>query len=567
MSEWWKEAVVYQIYPRSFYDSNGDGFGDLQGIIQKLDYIKNLGADVIWLCPVFDSPQDDNGYDISDYRNLYEKFGTNEDMFQLIDEVHRRGMKIIMDLVVNHTSDEHIWFVESSKSKDNPYRDYYFWRDPAPDGSEPNNWGSIFSGSAWTFNEKTGQYYLHYFSKKQPDLNWENEAVRREVYDVMRFWMDKGIDGWRMDVIGSISKHVDFPSYETKDSRRYIVGQYHSNGPRLHEFIQEMNREVLSRYDCMTVGEANGSDIEEAKKYTDASRRELNMIFTFEHMDIDTDQHSPNGKWQLKPFDPIALKKTLTRWQTALMNAGWNSLYFENHDQPRVISRWGNDRHLRKQCAKAFATVLHGMKGTPFIYQGEEIGMVNSDFPIEMYDDLEIKNAYRDLVIENKTMSEADFLKAAATKGRDHARTPMQWNAGKHAGFTAGEPWLAVNPRYKEINVKESLNDQDSVFYYYQKLIQLCKEYKIIVYGDYQLLLKENPQIFAYIRTYQGETLLVVVNLSEETAVFDAPAELLGEQWNVLLSNYSRQESDMKSICLQPYEAVMCISSSKETIS
>jgi len=562
--QWWKEAVVYQIYPRSFYDSNGDGFGDLQGVIQKLDYIKSLGADVIWLCPVFDSPQDDNGYDISDYRSIYEKFGTNDDMFQLIDEVHKRGMKIIMDLVVNHTSDEHAWFAESRKSKDNPYRDYYFWKDPKADGSKPNNWGSIFSGSAWTFDERTGQYYLHYFSKKQPDLNWENEAVRREVYDLMTFWMDRGVDGWRMDVIGSISKYVDFPDYETDDSRPYVVGRYHSNGPRLHEFIQEMNREVLSRYDCMTVGEANGSDVEEAIKYTDPSRHELNMIFTFEHMDIDTKQHSPNGKWQMKPFDPIALKKTMTRWQAALMNVGWNTLYFENHDQPRVISRWGNDRELRKQCAKAFATVLHGMKGTPFIYQGEEIGMTNSEMPLKMYDDLEIKNAYRELVIENQTMTEEDFRKAVAKKGRDHARTPMQWDDGKHAGFTAGEPWLAVNPRYQEINVKESLSDEDSIFYYYQKLIGLRKQHKVIVHGDYQLLLEDDPQIFAYIREYRGEKLLVAVNLSEEKALFHAPPELLEDKWDVLLSNYARERLDISgSMDMEPYEAFMMISRAK----
>ena len=565
MSQWWKEAVVYQIYPRSFYDSNGDGFGDLQGVIQKLDYIKSLGADVIWLCPVFDSPQDDNGYDISDYGSIYEKFGTNDDMFQLIDEVHKRGMKIIMDLVVNHTSDEHAWFAESRKSKDNPYRDYYFWKDPKADGSEPNNWGSIFSGPAWTLDERTGQYYLHYFSKKQPDLNWENEAVRREVYDLMTFWMDRGVDGWRMDVIGSISKFVDFPDYETDDSRPYVVGRYHSNGPRLHEFIQEMNREVLSRYDCMTVGEANGSDVEEAKKYTDPSRHELNMIFTFEHMDIDTKQHSPNGKWQMKPFDPIALKKTMTRWQTALMNVGWNTLYFENHDQPRVISRWGNDRELRKQCAKAFATVLHGMKGTPFIYQGEEIGMTNSEMPLEMYDDLEIKNAYRELVIENKTMTEEDFRKAVAKKGRDHARTPMQWDDGKYAGFTDGEPWLAVNPRYQEINVKESLADEDSIFYYYQKLIGLRKQNKVIVYGDYRLLLEEDPRIFAYIREYRGEKLLVAVNLSEEKALFHASPELLEDRWDVLLSNYARERLNISgSIDMEPYEAFMMISRAKD---
>ncbi|MDA1477079.1 glycoside hydrolase family 13 protein [Bacillus changyiensis] len=567
MSNWWKEAVVYQIYPRSFYDSNGDGFGDLQGIIQKLDYIKLLGVDVIWLSPVFDSPQDDNGYDIRDYRKMYEKFGANEDMFQLIDEVHKRGMKIIMDLVVNHTSDEHSWFVKSRKSKDSPYRDYYFWKDPQPDGTEPNNWGSIFSGSAWEFDELTGQYYLHYFSKKQPDLNWENEAVRQEVYDLMKFWMDKGIDGWRMDVIGSISKHIDFPDYQTADNRRYIVGHYHANGPRLHEFIQEMNQEVLSHYDCMTVGEANGADIDVAKKYTDPSRNELNMVITFEHMDIDTEWNSPNGKWQVKPFDLIALKKVLTKWQTALMNNGWNSLYFENHDQPRVISRWGNDNTLRKQCAKAFATVLHGLKGTPFIYQGEEIGMVNTDIPLELYDDLEIKNAYQDLVVEHKTMTEKDFIKAVSKKGRDHARTPMQWNDSEHAGFTVGTPWLPVNQRYKEINVKEALADPDSVFYYYQKLIQLRKQHKVMVYGDYQLLLENHPQLFVYIRKYQGEKLLVAVNLSEETASIEAPSQLMNEQWKVLLSNCSRQHADIKDLCLEPYESCIWISTSEDLMS
>ncbi|MDA7026825.1 alpha-glucosidase [Bacillus sp. CLL-7-23] len=567
MSNWWKEAVVYQIYPRSFYDSNGDGFGDLQGIIQKLDYIKLLGADVIWLCPVFDSPQDDNGYDIRDYRKMYEKFGANEDMFQLIDEVHKREMKIVMDLVVNHTSDEHSWFVESRKSKDSPYRDYYFWKDSQPDGSEPNNWGSIFSGSAWEFDELTGQYYLHYFSKKQPDLNWENEAVRQEVYDLMKFWMDKGIDGWRMDVIGSISKHTDFPDYQTTDNRRYIVGDYHANGPRLHEFIQEMNQEVLSHYDCMTVGEANGADIDVAKKYTDPSRNELNMIITFEHMDIDTEWNSPNGKWQVKPFDLIALKKVLTKWQTALMNNGWNSLYFENHDQPRVISRWGNDNTLRKQCAKAFATVLHGLKGTPFIYQGEEIGMVNTDIPLELYDDLEIKNAYQDLVVEHKTMAEKDFIKAVSKKGRDHARTPMQWNDSEHAGFTVGTPWLPVNQRYKEINVKEALADPDSVFYYYQKLIQLRKQHKVMVYGDYQLLLEDHPQLFVYIRKYQGEKLFVAANLSEETASMEAPPQLMNEQWKVLLSNCSRQHADIKDLCLEPYESCIWISTSEDLMS
>ena len=367
MKDWWKNSVVYQIYPRSFKDSNGDGFGDLQGIIEKLPYLQNLGIDVIWLSPVFDSPQDDNGYDISDYRKIYAGFGSNEDMDELIKKAHEHGIKIVLDLVVNHTSDEHAWFVESRKSKDNKYSDYYIWKDPKADGSEPNNWGSSFCGSAWEYDEERGQYYLHFYSKKQPDLNWENETVRKEIYDLMKFWMDKGADGWRMDVIASISKDQSFPDYPKTDDRKYYTGKYHSNGPRLHEFIHEMNQEVLSKYDCMTVGEAPGSTPEVARLFTDPTREELNMIFTFEHMNIDRILGSVNRKWALKPFDLRELKRVMTDWQNKLYGKGWNALYFENHDQPRVISRWGNDTTYREDCAKAYATVLHGLQGPPYV--------------------------------------------------------------------------------------------------------------------------------------------------------------------------------------------------------
>lgn len=548
--EWWKKAVVYQIYPRSFYDTNGDGIGDLQGIIEKLDYLKELGIDCIWISPVYDSPQDDNGYDIRDYRKIDKMFGTNEDMDRLLAEAHARGIKVVMDLVVNHTSDEHFWFVESRKSKDNPYRDFYFWKDPKPDGSPPNNWGSMFSGSAWEYDEKTGQYYLHYFSKKQPDLNWENEKVRKEVYDLMKYWMDKGVDGWRMDVIGSISKFLDFPDYELPKGQKYGVGKYHANGPRLHEFIQEMNREVLSKYDCMTVGEAIGSDVEIAKMYTGADRHELNMIFNFEHMDVDTMPGSSAGKWALKPFDLIELKQILSRWQYALSDTGWNALYFENHDQARVVSRWGNDTNYRIECAKAFATILHGLKGTPFIYQGEEIGMVNAKLKLAEYDDIEIRNAYRELVVENQIMSEDEFLTAVRKKGRDNARTPMQWDDTPHAGFTTGTPWLKVNPRYPEINVTKALADPNSIFYYYQSLIKLRHTYDVFVDGRYELLLPNHPYLYVYTRENESEKLLVAANISEHTVSFEKPEG----NWGLLLGNYDDTEN---STLFRPYEAAI----------
>lgn len=554
MKNWWKNSVVYQIYPRSFKDSNGDGFGDLQGVIEKLDYLKELGIDVIWLSPVFDSPQDDNGYDIRDYRSIYGRFGSNEDMEELINKAHDRDIKIVLDLVVNHTSDEHAWFVESRKSRDNEYSDYYIWKDQKEDGSEPNNWGSSFCGSAWEYCEERGQYYLHFYSKKQPDLNWENPQVRQEVYDLMKFWMEKGADGWRMDVIASISKDQNYPDYPEEDGRKYYTGKYHSNGPRLHEFIHEMNREVLSKYDCMTVGEAPGSTPEVARLFTDPMREELNMIFTFEHMNIDRILGSVNRKWALKPFDLRDLKRVMSEWQTKLYGRGWNALYFENHDQPRVISRWGNDTVYREKCAKAYATILHGMQGTPYIYQGEEIGMTNVHFDLDEYEDIEVRNAYKELVLNGKTISEDDFKKAVWNKSRDNARTPMQWDDSDNAGFTTGKPWFGVSDRYKEINVKQALADKDSIFYYYKKLIELRHKESLLTEGNYQLLLPEDEKIFAYLRNTENETWLIVANMSEDTALTDELKPFVNDKQDIMIGNYDRANLDE---ALRPYESFM----------
>lgn len=544
--------MVYQIYPKSFQDSNGDGFGDLPGVISRLDYLKMLGIDVIWMSPVFDSPQDDNGYDVRDYRKIYEKFGTNEDMERLIAEAHERGIKVVLDLVVNHTSDEHAWFVESRKSKDNPYSDFYIWKDPKEDKGLPNNWGSNFCGSAWEYCEERDQYYLHFYGKRQPDLNWENPNMRQGVYDLMNFWMEKGADGWRMDVIASISKDQDFPDYPEEPGREYYTGKYHSNGPRLHEFIQEMNREVMAKYDCMTVGEAPGSTPEVAGLFTAPERNELDMIFTFEHMNIDRIPGSVNRKWALKPFVLVELKRVMSDWQTKLYGKGWNALYFENHDQPRVISRWGNDREYREVCAKAYATVLHGMQGTPYIYQGEEIGMTNVHFDLADYEDIEVRNAYQELVVKGKTISEEEFLKAVWNKSRDNARTPMQWDDTEQAGFTVGTPWFKLNDRYREINVKRALADPDSVFYYYRKLIRLRHEEPLLTEGEYVLVLEQDPHIFAYLRRSESETWLVAANLSEERLPADTLAQYAGERPEFLISNYGRGEMNGD---LRPYEA------------
>jgi oligo-1,6-glucosidase len=551
--QWWKEAVIYQIYPRSFKDSNGDGIGDINGIISKLDYLKELGIDVIWLSPVYQSPNDDNGYDISDYREVMDEFGTMADWENLLAEMHKRGIKLIMDLVVNHSSDEHAWFVESRKSKDNPYRDYYFWRE-GKDGKEPNNWESVFSGSAWEYDEQTGEYYLHLFSKKQPDLNWENPKLRREVYDMMNYWLEKGIDGFRMDVINFISKVPELPDATIPEGKQYAPGgEYFMNGPRIHEYLQEMYQETVSRYDVMTVGEMPGASVEEAKLYTDENRHETNMVFQFEHVDLDA---GPGGKWDLRPLKLGDLRENFTKWQKGLEEIGWNSLYLNNHDQPRMVSRFGNDKEYRVESAKMLATFLHTLKGTPYIYQGEELGMTNVRFDtINDYKDIEILNMYREKVIENgedvKKVMESIYV-----KGRDNARTPMQWDESEHAGFTTGTPWLKINPNFKEINAKEAVADSNSVFHYYRNLIRLRKQNPIMVYGSYDLILPEHDEIYAYVRRYEGQTLLVMLNFSSQQPVFELPSDISYTEKQLFIHNYEVIEDEsLEKIELKPYEA------------
>lgn len=552
---WWKESVVYQIYPRSFNDSNGDGIGDINGIIEKLDYLKNLGIDVIWLSPVYQSPNDDNGYDISDYQQIMSDFGTMEDWERLLDEVHNRGMKLIMDLVVNHSSDEHHWFIESRKSKDNPYRDYYIWR-PGKDGKEPNNWNSTFSGSAWEYDEKTDEYFLHIFSKKQPDLNWENPKLREEIYTMMKWWLDKGIDGFRMDVINFISKVPGLPDAPNPHGEKYVSGgEFFVNGPRIHEFLQEMHQEVIANYDVMTVGEMPGVDVDEAKKYTNLDRHELQMVFQFEHMDLDS---APGGKWNLKPLDLRDLKKSITKWQTGLHGVGWNSLYMNNHDQPRVVSRFGDDKNYRVESAKMLGTFLHMLQGTPYVYQGEEIGMTNVRFEsIDQYKDIETLNMYKEKVIEGNEDPEK-VMESIYVKGRDNARTPFQWDSTDNAGFTTGEPWINVNPNYREINAEAAVNDPNSIYHYYRALIQLRKKHEIIVYGDYQLLYPESQEDFSYLRTLNDEKLLVITNFTGQKIEWTLPENIQFHVKEKLIGNYSDQDMlEGRKISLRPYEAIV----------
>ena len=547
---WWKESVVYQIYPRSFCDSNGDGIGDLKGIQSKLDYLKELGINVIWMSPVYKSPNDDNGYDISDYQDIMTEFGTMEDFDELLAAAHERGIRIVMDLVVNHTSDEHPWFIESRSSKENPKRDYYIWRD-AVDGHEPNNWGSAFSGSAWEWDEKTQMYYLHCFSKKQPDLNWENPKVRDDVFAMMDWWCRKGIDGFRMDVISMISKKDGLPDVPT-DGGLYGNCMYGTcNGPHVHEYLQEMNQRVLSKYDLMTVGECAGVTIEEAKKYANAEGTELNMVFQFEHTSLDS---GTMDKWCKKPIPLQELKANLSKWENELEGKAWNSLYFCNHDQPRIVSRLGDDSPLSAKC---IATVLHMMQGTPYVYQGEELGMTNCPFgSIENYRDLESINAYHELTEAGLRQPE-ELLECIAYKSRDNARTPMQWNSSKNGGFTEGTPWIMVNPNYKEINAEQEMADPDSVFHYYQHLIALRRSSSwsdIIVYGHYELLAPENPQVVAYTREYGGRKRLVICNLSSEKVSFEIPDSVSWTQADRLIGNYKYQELARKTE-LRPWEA------------
>ena len=535
--QWWHSSVVYQIYPRSFNDSNGDGIGDINGIREKLDYLKELGIDVIWLSPVYKSPNDDNGYDISDYCDIMDEFGTMEDMDNLLKEANERGIKILMDLVVNHTSDEHKWFIEARKSKDNEYRDYYIWRD-AVDGHEPNDLGSTFSGSAWQYDEMTGQYYLHLFSKKQPDLNWENEKVRNEVYKMMNFWVDKGIGGFRMDVIDLIGKVPD----------EMITG----NGPKLHEYLQEMNRAALDGNDLLTVGETWGATPEVAKLYSNPDRKELSMVFQFEHIGLD--QIEGKEKWDLKPLELLDLKKVLSKWQIELEGQGWNSLFWNNHDLPRIVSRWGNDKEYRVESAKMFATLLHGMKGTPYIYQGEELGMTNIRLEdINDYRDIELLNMYKDRISKGYTHEE--IMESIYAKGRDNGRTPMQWDNSENAGFTTGTPWLAINKNYTEVNAKQCLEDENSIFHHYRKLINIRKNNDTIIYGDYTLLCPEDKNIFAYIRELNKDKILVVCNFYDKEVTFSFDGDF--NHADILLSNYKDSSTLIEKLSLRPYEAII----------
>ena len=552
---WWKESVVYQIYPRSFCDSNGDGIGDLNGITSKLDYLKELGVDVIWLSPVYKSPNDDNGYDISDYQDIMDEFGTMEDFDRMLATAHEKGIKIMMDLVVNHTSDEHKWFIESRKSTDNPYRDYYIWRPAKEDGSLPNNWGSCFSGPAWEYDKTTDMYFLHLFSKKQPDLNWDNPVVRQEVFDMMNWWLEKGVDGFRMDVISLISKEQPELPDKEPGINGYATFNVSANGPHVHEYLQEMRQKALNNADTITVGECSGVTLEEAKKYARSDEKELNMVFQFEHMDVDSDEKA--GKWTTRKMDLRDLKKILTRWQKGLQDIAWNSLYWENHDQPRSVSRFGNDSdEYREISAKMLATCIHMMQGTPYVYQGEELGMTNCPFnTLENFRDLESINAFHELTEQGK-MTEEEMMAAIGYKGRDNARTPMQWDDSANAGFSDADatPWIMVNPNYTKINAKDQVSREDSVFKYYQKLIKLRHESDLIVYGTYDLILDDDKDIYAYIRTLGDEKLIVYCNFSENTREVELPEEFTDGK--VLISNYNDAKVSEK-ITLRPYEAIV----------
>lgn len=546
---WWKEAVIYHIYPRSFRDSNGDGIGDLKGVIEKLDYIQSLGVNMIWLGPIYASPNDDNGYDVSDYYRIHDDFGTIEDWEQLKDDLHRRGMKIMMDIVLNHTSDEHAWFKESRLSRDNPYRDFYFWHEGRESG-EPNNWGSVFSGSAWEPDSLTGDYYLHLFSRKQPDLNWGNPRVREEMYGMMRYWLSKGVDGFRLDAVNLLCKPDGLPDspLAVADAEFASFGPLVANGKGIHDIFQEMNREVFAPAQTFTVAEMANVTVEEGLLYTGADRREFDSIISFEHMDVD---NGPSGRWETIPFDLLAFKRILNSWQTGLNGTGWFGLYLNNHDQPRVVSRWGDDVAYWRESATMFATCLHMMQGTPFIFQGEEIGMTNVKFTdITQYRDVETLNYFRQETIKGR--SPEQIMADIYAKSRDNARTPMQWNMEPHAGFSTSEPWIGVNPNFTHINVQAQEEDPDSVLNYYRQLVQLRKRHEIIVYGDFTPLLENHPAIYAYRRSLGRETLTVVANFTaeEQTMAVTEPANA-----KLLLANYEKADEPMNVLVLRPYEA------------
>ncbi len=542
--DWWKKAVIYQIYPRSFQDSNGDGIGDIQGIIQRLPYLEKLGINCIWLSPVCKSPQDDNGYDISDYQDIEPMFGSVTDMEELFAEAGKRGIGILVDLVLNHSSDEHRWFQEAKKSRENPYHDYYVWRDGV-EGEPPNDMGSVFGGSAWQWVPEVQQYYLHQFSVKQPDLNWENPRVRQELYQMINWWLQKGAAGFRLDVIDQIAKDPEL--------------KVTCNGPRLHEFIRELSCETFQKGHYLTVGEAWGADTERAKLYSAPDGSEFSMVFQFEHIGLD--QLPGKEKWDLAPLPFLKFKQVMEKWQTELQGCGWNSLFWNNHDLPRIVSRWGNDGEYREKSAKMLAILLHGMQGTPFIYQGEELGMTNVRYPLEEYRDIETLNLYRER--REKGYSHEEIMESIYAKSRDNARTPMQWNDEENAGFTEGKPWLRLNPNYKQINAEEQVKRETSVFWCYRKLIELRKEYNVFVEGDFQLLCREHPRIFSYLRQSQTEKLLVVCNFYGEAVEYPCP-----EEWTdmeLLLTNET--EVNKKELCskntLSPYEARLYIRQSQ----
>ena len=542
---WWKEAVAYQVYPRSFNDSNGDGIGDLPGLIEKLDYLENLGIDVIWLSPMYPSPNDDNGYDISDYKGIMSEFGTMNDFDQLLSSIHQRGMKLILDLVVNHTSDEHPWFIESKSSKTNAKRDWYIWADPKPDGSEPNNWESIFNGSTWEFDESTKQYYFHLFSKKQPDLNWENPDVRQAVFEMMNWWFEKGIDGFRVDAITHIKKNFEAGDLPVPDGKKFAPAfDVDMNQPGIQEWLQEMKDKSLSRYDIMTVGEANGVTPNDAEEWVGEENGKFNMIFQFEHL----------GLWSTgdTKFDVKSYKQVLNRWQKQLENVGWNALFIENHDQPRRVSTWGDDKNYWYESATSHATAYFLQQGTPFIYQGQEIGMTNYPFEsIDSFNDVAVKTEYQ--IVKKEGGDVNQLLDKYKMENRDNARTPMQWNNSINAGFTTGKPWFHVNPNYTEINVKQQLNDKFSILSYYKALIQLKKSDLIYTYGKFNMVDAENKQVFAYTRTFKNNTVLIVANLTNEVSELNLPFELDISSVDIKLHNYHLNDINLDHI--KPYES------------
>lgn len=556
--KWWKEGVVYQIYPRSYKDSTGNGVGDLRGIIEKLDYIQSLGVTIIWLNPIYTSPNDDNGYDISDYKNIMSEFGTMSDFDDLLWGLHRRGIRLIMDLVVNHSSDEHNWFIHSKESKNNPYRDYYIWKDPKYDKTgtimPPNNWGSVFGGPAWKYDDTTNQYFLHIFSKKQPDLNWDNQVLRNEIFSMMNWWFDKGIDGFRMDVINMISKYPDFPDYNNNIA--WLDNKTFMNGPNLHTYLKEMYEKSLKKYDVMTVGECFGLPLDEGKKMAGEDAHELSMVFQMEHVDLGS---GPYGKWDIVPWKLTSLKDIFNKWYVAMEECnGWNSIFLMNHDQPRSVSKFGNDKKYRVESAKMLATMKLTLKGTPYMYQGEEIAMTNIAIDtISDYKDLEILNHYKEAIERGEKHEK--LLSAYNYKGRDNARTPMQWNAEENAGFTTGTPWLKVNPNHKEINVINAENDANSVLHYYRTMIALRNVNQALIYGTFEIFDYSNEKIFAYFRKLENNAFFIMLNFTENKVRFTLPDSIAHSKVTVIISNYPKPQTLQtdSEYELQAYEAIV----------